>query len=294
MRSFIIVFSFLVLSNYTFGQSINLERGLIAYYSFNENANDHTKFENHGTVYGAELRGDVRCGDGAYFFDGKMNYIDFGSSDLFNNQFRGLTISLMFQYINQNIEDFMTIFGKWAFDSKRDQFAIFLSVQKKLSFAIADGEDFGYGVYSNTNFEPYEWYHVIMVWNRSRKVGIFVNGKLDKMGKQHGNGFNTNSDISLKAGRQIVGENRPFTGLIDEIRIYNRSLSIPEMKTLYRIDNMVCNQFTLKGHVYNKATNEPVEGQIIFEELDTGEEFINVKSEEETGYFEIKLPIGYK
>jgi outer membrane protein OmpA-like peptidoglycan-associated protein len=45
--------------------------------------------------------------------------------------------------------------------------------------------------------------------------------------------------------------------------------------------------------VYNKTTNEPIEASIIFEDLDSGDEFINIKSDAENGYYETILPIGY-
>lgn len=297
MRRFSLLLTFLIPLLFIYSvksQEVDLEKGLIAYYPFNEDAQNHHGDKLNGEVSGAQLKPEVRCGDGAYHFDGDQDYIDFGHDEVFNDPFRGLTVSLMFFYEEAPVEDFRLLLGKWAFDKNRDQFALFLSEQDKLSFTVADGEQFGYGVYSNTVFEPYKWYHIIAIWNRSRKMGIFVNGKLDRVGEQHGDGFNLNSTVSLKAGRQIIGGNRPFPGYLDEIRIYNRSLSLEEVKALYLLDNMVCNQFTLRGYVYNKNTNQPLEATIIFEDLETGDEFINIKSDSITGYYETKLPIGYR
>ncbi len=282
----------LLTTYHAFAQKVNLERGLIAYYPFNADANDQSGNNLNGTVTGAQLHADVRCGDGAYEFDGN-DHIDFGHNDNFNMPFRGLTVSFLFQWTDQAPEDFQLLLGKWAFNAERDQFAAFLTVQEKLSFSVADGEEFGYGIYSKTKIEPYEWYHVVLVWNRSKKMGIFVNGELDRIGEQKGDGFNTDSEVSLKAGRQIVGQDRPYTGFLDEIRIYNRSLSIEEIRALYRLDTQVCNQFTLKGYVRNKNTDEPIAANIIFTDLESGDEFININSDGETGYYETKLPIGY-
>jgi len=288
---FIIIY---LTASLTFSQTVNLDRGLIAYYPFNGNAKDSTGYNNQGVVNGAEYDPEARCGDGAYYFNGVKNNIDFGNGEVYNRPFRGLTISAMFRPDDDTPKDFQLLIGKWAFDVKRDQFALFLNVNYKLTFSVADGVEFGLGLYSHQKFETHKWYHIVAIWNRSRKMGIFINGELDNMGEQHGNGYNINSDVTLKMGRQIIRYDRPFKGYLDQVRVYNRSLSLAEVKALYRMDNAVCNQFTLKGNVYNKNTNEPLEATIIFEDLDSGEEFINIKSDAENGYYETILPIGYR
>lgn len=278
-----------------FTQGIDLERGLVAYYPFNESARDQSGNNNHGEVKGASLDPGIRCGDGAYKFDGDEDYIDFGNAESLNKGFnRGLTVSFMVYHTELNPQDYRLLIGKWAFDVDRDQFALFLNVGNKISFAVADGKQFGYGFYSKTALKPHEWYHVIAVWNRSGKMGIFINGELDNMGNQTGRGFNNQSNISLKVGRQVIGQNRPYKGYIDEVRLYNRSLSLEEIKALFTLDNSVCNQFTLSGHVYNKKTGDPLEAVISFEDLETGDKFLSVNSDSVDGYYETKLPIGYR
>lgn len=294
MKKGLIIIIIYLATGLTFSQTINLDRGLIAYYPFDGNTEDLSGYNNQGVVNGAEYDPEARCGDGAYYFNGLENSIDFGNGEVYNKGFRGLTISAMFRPDDDTPEDFQLLIGKWAFDAKNDQFALFLNVNYKLSFSVADGVEFGLGLYSHQKFETHKWYHIVVIWNRSRKMGIFINGKLDKMGEQHGDGYNPNSNVSLKMGRQIVGQDRPFKGYLDQVRVYNRSLSIAEVRALYRMDNAVCNQFTLMGNVYNKNTNEPIEATIIFEDLDTGEEFISIKSEPEYGFYETILPIGYR
>jgi len=278
------------------GQNIDLERGLIAYYDFDNDLKDKSPYGNDGELLsGALLQPGFRCENGVVKFDGVDDYADFGNGDALNGNFGGLTISFLFYATKIDPEDYQLIVGKWAFDAKRDQFAVFLTAQEKISFAVADGREFGYGVYTKSTFEPNVWYHMILVWNRSGKMGIFVNGALDKIGEQTGRGYNPESNVSLKAGRQVVHEDRPYEGYLDELRIYNRSLSLEEIKALYLHDMLPCNQFTLKGHVYNQKTKDPIGGaNIIFEDLQSGEQYVNIYSEEGTGYYETILPIGYQ
>ena len=295
-RSAALIFFILIISySAASAQSIDLRRGLMAHYSFDNDFSDQSEFGSHGTSYGATLDLEFRCGNGVAKFNGLDDYIDFGNPDQLNMPYSGLTVSFLFYPTKLNPEDFQLIVGKWGFDAKKDQFAVFINVQNLLTFAVADGKEFGYGVYSKTIFEPFQWYHIILVWNRSRKVGILVNGEMDKTGEQTGSGYNSNSEITLKAGRQVVRQNRPFEGYLDEIRIYNRSLSLEEMKALYLRDVLPCNQFTLKGTVYNQKSRNPIGGaNIIFEDLDTGSEYVNISSQDQSGYYETILPIGYQ
>ena len=97
----------------------------------------------------------------------------------------------------------------------------------KLSFFIYDGTDWEprANSYVQPNFGV--WYHIVGTYNRQH-VKIYVNGKLKglsvRTGAMPSNGNNT-----------VVGfwNNEYFSGLIDEVRIYNRALSAEEIKNLY-------------------------------------------------------------
>jgi len=294
MRIALTYFFISVLAFSSLGQTIDLEKGLIAYFPFDEDARDISGNGNNGEVYGATLEPAIRCDGSAYRFDGVEDYIDFGNSESLNSGYRGLTISFMVRHPEATPDDFRLLLGKWAFKVERDQYAIFLNKANKLSFAVADGQEFGYGFYSKSTIQPDEWYHVIVAWNRRGKMGIFINGELDNQGEQSGRGLNENSNITLKAGRQIIGQNRPFKGYLDEVRVYNRTLSLQEIKALFRQDYFACNSFTLQGYVYDQDTKETIpNASVNFEDIRTGEKVYQV-SADETGYFETTLPIGFR
>ena len=73
-------------------QDIDLERGLVSYYPFDENANDVVGI-NHGKNNGASLE-DGRCGDMAYSFNGYLDYIDCGNDRSLNGNWNGLSLSV--------------------------------------------------------------------------------------------------------------------------------------------------------------------------------------------------------
>ena len=75
------------------------------------------------------------------------------------------------------------------------------------------------------------WTHVAAVWDGAAmmlyKNGVEI-GSLEKGGV-----LSTNSDASVAIGNQPVGtEARPWDGLIDDVRLYDRGLSADEILEL--------------------------------------------------------------
>jgi len=65
--------------------TVNLTKGLVAYYTFDGNANDKSANNHHGIVHGATLTTD-RFGNinNAYIFNGVDTYIDLANTDTLN------------------------------------------------------------------------------------------------------------------------------------------------------------------------------------------------------------------
>lgn len=98
---------------------------------------------------------------------------------------------------------------------------------------------------STTSVNDNKWHHVVGVWSGDN-IYIYVDGVME--GSDSGlNGFN-NLDMSAWSGSWIIGAqwdsccsasppgnriSNKFTGLIDDIRIYNRALSGSEVSQLY-------------------------------------------------------------
>ena len=94
----------------SFSQEINLERGLVSYYPFDENANDVIG-KNHGKNNGASYE-EGRCGDMAYNFDGIQDYIDCGNDRSLNGNWSGLSLSVWVRPGNMSELQLATIMAK--------------------------------------------------------------------------------------------------------------------------------------------------------------------------------------
>ncbi len=93
-----------------------------------------------------------------------------------------------------------------------------------------DGYDPIYNLYLQGN-QINNWYHYVVVRNDSEKtVSIYQNGIYVNSLNYHINIGITSDPISI--GARVDG-GRPFQGIIDDVRIYNRVLSPDEIKILF-------------------------------------------------------------
>lgn len=99
-----------------------------------------------------------------------------------------------------------------------------------------EGSDAGYKFYVNDNqfidtgaITPDQWYHIVCVWNEETgKIEVFVDGV------SKGDISDTTDDaITTFYLASKGGASRFFNGLIDEVRIYKRALTLAEIEVIY-------------------------------------------------------------
>ena len=217
---------------------IPTDSGLTGYWSFDGNANDMVG-TNNGTVYGNVTLTTDRKGNSnrAYQFNG-------GSGDYIKCSSPGITGTAA------------RTFSFWA---KAD--ALSASEQAILSYggpttdyggrfeiSLVNGELICDISWSNlgkksTAITPAVWnfYTVVFIGGEGQTlttgVRYYVNGTLiTDVGKITRNDvINTRSDNPIFFG-SLYGTGRPFNGVIDEVRMYDRALTGSEVKGLYYMD----------------------------------------------------------
>jgi len=222
----------------------NINYGLVAYYPFNGNANDESGHENDGIVYGAELTTD-RHGNmnSSYLFDRDLkSWIKASADDLPTNE---RTVSLWF-YAND--EDSTHIFGYGGGACNGSGTSWLMMIFQK------DNAEDAYQVQSHyrdnrvlckfTQAPIGKWYHWIITTDSSG-TRMYVNGECLCV---ESNVFVNNTFVEGKilsigtipdcdAIKPHLDESRVFfDGKIDDVRIYNRSLSETEAKELYNLE----------------------------------------------------------
>ena len=216
---------------------IDFDNSLIGYWNF-ENVSGNTVYDysiyNHnGNLNGGLVINNTNSIRGNYgFFDGNNDYVGIGSSSRYNI------------LINFTIQSWIK---KGSTTGWKKIFSVGVPGNRGYSFGFNSNEvvltkygilDFNTGYYINDNI----WHHLVAVFNSSGMY-LFVDGSLVASNSDSNNLNPTNSDNSY-IGRENSGSY--FNGLIDEIMIFNRSLSIQEIKALYNSKiNKLQNNFTM-------------------------------------------------
>jgi PKD repeat protein len=204
--------------------------GLVADYPFNGNASDISGYENHGTVYGAMMTTDrFDNPDAAYNFNGIDQYIEVSPSSSLNTaEMSGFSVSL------------------WGKLNLVDDEETFLNVNNK-----SDGNDFdirpqngkitfinnGGGLFLQDIQEvaTNEWYHIAVVLDYSTDSAfLYINGQLAAADTTE---FVLPTGPYFSFGKHTLNS-WYFNGVLDDIKIYNRVLSVEEIGGLYNINGL--------------------------------------------------------
>ncbi len=80
-------------------------------------------------------------------------------------------------------------------------------------------------------FKPQTWYHVAMIcgYESTRTLSLYINGKLVGSGTASGNLYEWKSSNVIMIGGRAAGR-AGIDGTIDEVRLYNKSLTATEVK----------------------------------------------------------------
>ena len=202
-------------------------RNAIGYYKFDEGSG--------GTVYnfgigGTALNGTFGTGNSAptWVNEGKS-----GKALNFNNSYTYVTTSTS---ILNNSNQFSA--SAWVKSNNTSQDQTIFSANPPFFLRLSGGK-FRIGLYTNSSWTfvngniPLNnniWYHLLLTYDGST-LKSYVNGQLDTNTSKTGvlSSFGT----IFVGYPYVAGENYPFNGLIDEVKIYNYALTSDEVKQDY-------------------------------------------------------------
>jgi len=204
--------------------------GLVAYYPFNNNAKDESKYCNDATVFGSILTQDrFSKENSAYYFDGVDDYILIPNKSQINFDNSDFTFSLWFY--PDSVPDWQAKILCKNGDNRQLMFQYLgTSYGSKSQHMCIDYQGGGLEIWSEYKFELNNWNHVLF----SRHIDtiyVYSNGTLSnrKIISSSQNISGTN-DMYIGCREGFINY---FSGKIDDISIYNRSLSLDEINTLY-------------------------------------------------------------
>ena len=210
-----------------------LNSGLVADYPFNGNANDLSGNNNPGTVHNSTLTTD-RFGvpNSAYDFNGSNGFIDVPQ----NTGFDLTTNFALSAWIYQR----GTVSGGYRIFDKLDAVTPGFALD---TYSCSGGSGHRLRLQGaainpcnapgSTDYALMAWHHVVATV--SGNVGkVYLDGNLEGTGDV-GNIPHSALDLFIGSAHLYGGAGNVewFNGVIDDVRIYNRALSAPEVQQLY-------------------------------------------------------------
>ena len=200
--------------------------GLVGWWPFNGNANDESGNGNNGTINGTTLTAD-RFGNTnkAYSFNGTSNFISVSNNNSLQTP-NVISVNSWVQFSGQG--SFRLISKGWSPNG------IEVHTETSTNHKIRYGGAFngtGYGPISQTTLADSQWYMVTTIDNGNVKY-IYINGTLEDT-LVHNYGSVPVSTIDLYFGKNSQNATDYLDGKLDDIGIWNRSLTQQEVTDLY-------------------------------------------------------------
>ncbi len=212
----------------------SVDAGLILHWTFDDGtATDSTANGNDGTVNGPVLFTPGQVGAGALSFDGANDYVDAGNMD-----FSGTAVSFAAWFNADNLANCNSfdcrIVSKASGVSTQDHYFMVSTINSggtKLRFRLKAGGTTttligGSGIVSNG-----QWHHIAATYGGS-EMRLYLDGVL--VGSIAKNGvIDVNAGLPLWVGGNPPGPTvRPWDGLVDDVRLYDRALTLQDVQTL--------------------------------------------------------------
>ena len=227
-----ILFALLLTGATAFAQS-SLTNGLVAYYPFTGNATDQIDNALVGTVSGAVLAPDrFTNGNSAYSFDGSAQITVPVPS------VSPLTISAWFK-VGTIDHWYLAVWVRDTATSSQDD--VYMNGNHP-SYVSAGTVGYLYqstGILSTKSYADGLWHQAVVRYNpSSQKRELYVDGALQGQTSVTNPPPAAMQNLTLgNANQDAFPNNEGFVGLLDDLRIYDRSLSPQEIVNLYQTES---------------------------------------------------------
>jgi hypothetical protein len=202
---------------------------MIGYWTFDDPANlgaDASGKGNHGTVEGdAQFSSDAMIGTGALMLDGTDDYIrvGLGSGNMLAGWTSDLTIAAWMK--PDSVSRQWNCFFGHTTENNGVKFELMAGNFRFTTLAVQD-----YDLTVSPAFQSGEWAHVALTFSKQYLATFYVNGK--KVGEITGSAPAGTATSNYNIGYGGYWEAEQFQGLLDEVRIYNHTLSEAEIRQL--------------------------------------------------------------
>lgn len=233
-------------------QNSGINSGLIGWWTFDgkDALTDKSGQNQNGTNYGADVTSG-RIGQ-AMSFNGSSDYISFGANALYALA-NDVSVSA-WVYVTD-----MDASRRGPIVSKRHGYSIYAAGGNgTMSYLCYEGyTDSGWGnnfCSSSRVLTKNRWHHVALSFKANTYDALYVDGVLVGNGVPVGghSGYYENLLVGW-GGSGEWGTPPYFAGKIDDVRVYNRAISIAEVKQLYALGSSATINKTIGAQSYNQG-----------------------------------------
>jgi len=196
----------------------------VAYYKFENNADDATPNGNDGTNNGATYDASGKVG-GCYDFDGSNDYVSTG----YRLSSSRWSVSVWFKK-DGTPTAVESIFSDYDADGHYDGLFIRINTSNQI-IVYTGGTDENWHIYTSDVISDLTWYHITVTYDRSVRK-IYINGVL----KETTADFTFRPEATATINIGTDHRNTPteyFSGLIDEVSIFDVALTADNVEYLY-------------------------------------------------------------
>ncbi len=201
----------------------SLSEGLVGLWHMNNDWNDSSGYGNNGSINDDPAFGEGLLNKGGVF-DGDGDYVLVPYSQSLNFSNTPFSFSMWFYHIDGS-GAFSGLVGNLNGASGGGNRMHIWSTDKilmQLYNSTSDTTNF----FSSQTISPNKWYHLVYVYNGTHEI-YYIDGDFDNSQAHFGGVAGGTTDLSIGSTWE------PFNGTIDEVAIWNRSLSAEEIKDLY-------------------------------------------------------------
>jgi len=227
-------------------------KGLLAYYPFNNNANDETNNSHDGVIFGAEFKNDrLNNRNQSIFFDGIDDYVELDTMESFNASLESFSVSFWIKADTTDVVGYETLMKTINHEPKGTLFSVEVHRGPSASLDIGvirldirDNNDKYFTIYVHRPdvFDSY-WHNLTFIISsaKNNQGDVFIDGELEskddyfvRYGSQSPEDFNKfDYNLTIGAGNNRGTVETFFKGYLDEIAFYNRPLTTKEILQLY-------------------------------------------------------------
>lgn len=214
--------------------------GLVAEFLFNEDAYvsgitwDTSGYLNDGNVYGAVLTtGRDGTAESAYAFNGVDSYIEIFPASQLEFGTGPFSISVWLKYPSQKggTLDYAMIIVKASTEAPYEGLTAFADWPADGAVCFRTTSD-PYLSTSNVTLNDNAWHHFVFIRNGTT-LSVYIDGVLNATTTTAEVTDCTNDEFMYLGVNQDNKYTQNFEGVMDDLRIYNRALSVAEVQSLY-------------------------------------------------------------